>query len=704
MKAAFLLLTTFVVLVVSHQYKDLHSTLAEQFAGHKVNGPSSRIGMPVAPVEERNREFWLNLGQGELLQRVQKPLNQKQAKNVIFFLGGGMSLTTLTASRIRKGQLKGNHGEEELLSFEKFPFTGLSKCAHEFCSELSDMLPDLEDLFSNAGSRAPIHNMVIWMATAIATQDVLLWHHVIVSTHWDGLGLRIKVIQRCAADTSCRLFEVSTLALHSLPLVSQLPYIKSTNDLKRLSNVTPRILDKNSVPDILTRRKTSLLRAYNRSALNSNQNRILMNKKNNSRAEFESKDERNEDLFFVLTYCVNAQVPDSACTSTAYLSGVKANLATLGVTAQVNYNNCTESMDKSNQVSSIADWAQKAGKSTGFITTTTLTHATPAGSYAHVANSFWESDTDVTTSTGLTDTSKCMDIAQQLITREPGKKFNVLMGGGMGKFLPNTIRDSHGNMGERSDGKNLLSTWQADHKKGLLVTDRSGLLSVDTKKHDNIMGIFASGLMDFHVTANSSQQPTLEEMTEVAIQVLKKNNKGYFIFIEGGLIDHGHHANMPAIAIDETLEFEKAVQKARDLTDPNDTLIVVSSDHAHPMSIAGYPSRGNNILGIGDLIPDRNGMPLATLNYAAGPYQYLDEQGNRLDLSSVIDGENMFAQYPSYIKKAAGVHSGDDVGIFASGPHEHLFRSSLEQHTLPHLMAYAACIGDGPTLCSKNKL
>lgn len=80
------------------------------------------------PEEEANTEFWLNLARKEVDERVNyKPVNLNKAKNIIFFLGDGMSLSTVTAARIRKGQLKGKTGEEEALSFEKFPHMGLSK-------------------------------------------------------------------------------------------------------------------------------------------------------------------------------------------------------------------------------------------------------------------------------------------------------------------------------------------------------------------------------------------------------------------------------------------------------------------------------------------------------------------------------------------------------------------------------------------------
>lgn len=70
------------------------------------------------------------------------------------------------------------------------------------------------------------------------------------------------------------------------------------------------------------------------------------------------------------TYCVNSQVADSACSATAYLGGVKANIATIGVTADVKKGDCQAGSNSSNHVSSTLSWAQQAGKSTGVVTTT----------------------------------------------------------------------------------------------------------------------------------------------------------------------------------------------------------------------------------------------------------------------------------------------------------------------------------------------
>ncbi|KAG8259029.1 hypothetical protein J6590_019506 [Homalodisca vitripennis] len=125
------------------------------------------------------------------------------------------------------------------------------------------------------------------------------------------------------------------------------------------------------------------------------------------------------------TYCVDKQVADSACSSTAYLGGVKANYATLGVTATVPKDNCSLSQDPRYHVDTVLDWAQEAGKGTGLVTTTSITHASPAGHYAHISYREWESDYDMLTQKITTDPKNCQDIASQLVHNAPGKNCNV---------------------------------------------------------------------------------------------------------------------------------------------------------------------------------------------------------------------------------------------------------------------------------------
>lgn len=119
---------------------------------------------------------------------------------------------------------------------------------------------------------------------------------------------------------------------------------------------------------------------------------------------------------------------DSACTATAYLTGVKANFETIGVTAKVKLDDCNGSMAPENQTNSIAEWSMAAGKAVGLVTTTRVTHASPAGVYAHIANRNWESDgskAHYAKEANLTDVNHCNDIAKQLITGSPGKDIKV---------------------------------------------------------------------------------------------------------------------------------------------------------------------------------------------------------------------------------------------------------------------------------------
>lgn len=323
---------------------------------------------------------------------------------------------------------------------------------------------------------------------------------------------------------------------------------------------------------------------------------------------------------------------DSACTATAYLCGVKANRATIGVTGEVAYGDCDASLIKDTHVTSIARWSQLQGKRTGLVTTTTVTHASPAGVYAHVANRNWESDTDVVNS-GLNSTV-CRDIAYQVVYGETGENLNVVLGGGRQNFLPKNVKDDEGTYGSRSDGLNLVENWlkqkELNGENAKYVWDRDGLLKI-SENTDYLLGLFESGHCMYNLEANKTTEPTLAEMTEAAINVLSKGEEGFFLFVEGGRIDHGHHSTHAKKALDETVEFSKAIQKAVDLTSFEDTLIVVTSDHSHTLSFSGYPQRGNDILGVAGTADD--GLPYATLSYANGPGYKLEADGSRHNIS-----------------------------------------------------------------------
>lgn len=403
------------------------------------------------------------------------------------------------------------------------------------------------------------------------------------------------------------------------------------------------------------------------------------------------------------TYCVDSQVADSACSATAYLGGVKGNIGTIGVTARVEINDCAAMRNTSNHVSSILQWSQEAKKATGVVTTTRVTHASPAGTYAHIANRDWENDNSIKSS--HEDPEVCSDIAEQLVEELPGKNINVILGGGRKQFRSKNMIDEEGNTGSRTDDVDLIESWQSDKKSRnasyKYVWDKKQLLSIDPSTTEYILGLFERDHMPYHLLANQETEPTLEEMTRVAIKTLSKNSNGFFLFVEGGRIDHGHHDTKAHLALDETVEFAKAVQAAVELTDETDTLIVVTSDHAHTMTYNGYPVRGNDIFGIPGNADDH--LPYSTLSYANGPgYRKPESDGSRHDISK-DDLQDDEYRYPATVPLGSETHGGDDVAVFARGPWSQLFSGTIEQNLIPHVMAFASCVGNGITLCNSNK-
>ncbi|KDR12135.1 membrane-bound alkaline phosphatase-like [Zootermopsis nevadensis] len=404
------------------------------------------------------------------------------------------------------------------------------------------------------------------------------------------------------------------------------------------------------------------------------------------------------------TYCVDSQVADSSCSATAYLGGVKGNIGTAGVTGRVKVDDCAAMRNVSNQVPSILKWSQDAGKSTGVVTTTRITHASPSGTYAYIANRDWENDAEIKNSGQ--DPDICDDIAEQLVNKLPGKNINVILGGGRKEFRPRDFTDEDGTPGSRTDDVDLIEVWKADkvgrNASFRYLWNRDQIMSVDPTDSDYVLGLFNRDHLEYHLLANRRKEPTLEEMTTFAVQALKKNPNGFFLFVEGGRIDMGLHDNKAHLALDEAVEFANAVQAAVDLTDEEDTLIVVTADHAHTLSISGYPVRGNNIFGISGTSSVDN-LPYATLSFANGPgYKQPEEDGTRYDISrdNTMDANYEFpATSPLYSE----THGGDDVAVFARGPWSHLYAGAFEQNFIPHVMAYASCVGNGRTSCNDNR-
>ncbi|XP_037089051.1 alkaline phosphatase 4-like [Pollicipes pollicipes] len=140
--------------------------------------------------------------------------------------------------------------------------------------------------------------------------------------------------------------------------------------------------------------------------------------------EYQLSFEKFSHIGLAKTYNVDAQVGDSAACATALFCGVKTKFHRIGVDASSEGSNC----HGGRRLTSLIDWAQQEGKSTGLITNTRLTHSTPSAAYAHVRERRWESSTQ---------TGGCKDIAQQLVEEQPGRSIDVrrTKGGGLPPLL-----------------------------------------------------------------------------------------------------------------------------------------------------------------------------------------------------------------------------------------------------------------------------
>lgn len=404
------------------------------------------------------------------------------------------------------------------------------------------------------------------------------------------------------------------------------------------------------------------------------------------------------------TYNTDSQVGDSGACATALLCGVKGRFETVGLDDSARYDECKSSFKA--RIPCLADWAQAEGKSTGLVTTTRVTHATPAAMYGHSASRYWETDGKVPD----TDRPQCKDIARQLVEDDPGRSINVILGGGRGNFLPTKKKDPkvQTDMGRREDKRNLIEDWMKDKKNRQLshkyVSNKEEFDNVDPNKTDYLLGLFNFGHMAYEVDRNSGPdgEPSLAEMTKKAIEILRKNPLGYFLMVEGGRIDHSHHFNNAHRALADTLALEDAVVAALGMTRTDDTLIVVTSDHSHVFAFGGTPKRGNPILGLDNKESDVDSMPYTTLLYANGPGYNRNFPTGRENLTGTDTEDKNYVQQ-SAVPRRWDTHGGEDVPVYAHGPMAHLFRGVLEQTYVPHAMAYAACIGHYRDDCERRR-
>lgn len=136
------------------------------------------------------------------------------------------------------------------------------------------------------------------------------------------------------------------------------------------------------------------------------------------------------------------------------------------------------------------------------------------------------------------------DITEQLVHGEVGQKLKVVLGCGAREFLDSTITDDDGENGSRNDGKNLINEWKNINSNRVFVSNKDDLMNIDVTKGEQVLGIFGTAHCLYNLEVKEQKleavKPSLAEMTEKAIKILSQNENGYFLFAEGGRIDHGH--------------------------------------------------------------------------------------------------------------------------------------------------------------------
>jgi alkaline phosphatase len=372
-------------------------------------------------------------------------------------------------------------------------------------------------------------------------------------------------------------------------------------------------------------------------------------------------------------------------------AGVKTRNDILGLDQRARLDDCAGS--KSKHVTTLWEMAEEAGLATGVVTTARLTHATPAATYAHSASRDWESDADMPPDARE---EGCADIARQLIELAFGDGFEVALGGGREKFLPRDAVDPADakTRGTRQDGRDLIKAWQDRYgAEGAYVSNAQQLAKVNPARTAHVLGLFAPSQMayDSERAASSPSEPSLADMTAKAIDVLSRSRKGFILMVEAGRIDHGSHEGKAYLTLSETVALNEAVKAALAKVSAKDTLIIVTADHSHTLTIGGYVKRNNPILGLavdvnGKLARADDGLPYTTLSFANGPGGLF--KGKRADLAHVDTAAPGFVQQ-ALVPLRGETHAGEDVAIYAIGPSAHLFQGTVEQNYIFHVMAHA---------------
>ncbi|HEV8702928.1 MAG TPA: alkaline phosphatase [Candidatus Polarisedimenticolia bacterium] len=361
------------------------------------------------------------------------------------------------------------------------------------------------------------------------------------------------------------------------------------------------------------------------------------------------------------THSSDSPVTDSAAAASAMACGQKTANGILCEDASAVYGKTD-----GRKLESIAVWAKKRGLRVGLVTTTTITHATPAAFYAQEK-----------------DRENEAGIARQTA----GCGFDLLLGGGR-KYFPDDVRAE-----AQAAGFTIVET--AEAMRGMGGLDR------------RILGLFADGYLPYQPEIEAARArpageaagepgaagavgggggepvgdpaagtaPTLVEMTRFAIDALRRTGQPFFLMVEGGRIDHAGHANWARTLVDETAAFDEAIGYAVDTLDPKSTLVLVTADHeTGGLALNGYPDEKDGIWSTyGDPSGGKEDEPYPVVTFSSGP-------GTKKQTHWPPHGAD--DPRPSGLPLGSAAHTGVDVPLYAWGAGADRVHGTVENTTI----------------------
>lgn len=363
----------------------------------------------------------------------------------------------------------------------------------------------------------------------------------------------------------------------------------------------------------------------------------------------------------VRTYSADSAITDSAPAATALATGHKSNNKFVGVLPSVINSPGVEQIAKEDAyrpVANVLEGAKQQGKATGLIATSEIQHATPAGFSAHVRHR-----------------SQYDDIAEQQVYQN----IDVVLGGGLESLTPGTTKNA------RKDGENLVDVLKKENYD--IVKTRDELFQ---SKASKIWGSFAPGALayDLDRAQTRASEPTLAEMTSKAIETLKKNDYGFFLFVEGSKVDWAAHANDPIGMISDILSFDAAVKKAVDFAkEDGHTMVIAVTDHGN----SGISMGNANTTGTYPSTPVFayiDPLKKAKMTIEGALSQLKEDKSNIVEVAALYGLDNLSADEFATLQLATdteeemvkmlanranlgfttGGHTGDDVFLYSFGP------------------------------------